>query len=423
MFPGGSDQTKSSQTPIGAFQSNLTLEQRIQKWMELRDAGASFEQIQVAEFEVAEAIKKAPFEMQAKLPFFQQMAKKLDATQAFQQFRLPGRELMVVDRRDAREQGKPAEGSKEAAKEAGKKGEEGRAKESLRELRLQEGKLVGGKERTFVNYLGDRAGAAIRGGLDQQAATERVERMLSAFERMVLARFEGGKQIAKESPDGKPAFLAKSDGQWRSFFKSFLDRTVGKKALLSDIREFLFRGLVSKGAKGVVIGDLSFTSGRVEKFVRFSILAEAIAKLRAMVPGEAMARGALSQLTGEELMYLALAASRAKEFAFTAQEAQGRFMGSRAEAEAAAALGIPLEQQLRQKARSLRARRGGGGRSMFDADGMAEELPQQFIPWWSWGNLARPNRLRWVTAVFYGSLLSMAVLGIAAMTYRLLVGN
>jgi len=422
MFPGGTDQTKGGGSQVGASQSSLSLEQRLQRWMELRDAGAPFEQIQAAEIEVAEAIKKAPFEIASKLPFFQQMAKKLDASQAFQQFRLPGRELVVVDRREAREGGKPAKEGDSSAKEAGKKAQEGKAKRIFRELRLKDGRLVKLKDASSAKGPGDTRGAGASGGLEQQAATERVERMLSAFERMVVARFEEGRQVAKESPDGRPSFLAKSEGQWRDFFKAFLSRTVGKKALLSEIREFLFRGLVSKGAKGVVIGDLSFTSGRVEKFVRFSILAEALARLRSMVPGESLARGALAQLTGEELMYLALAAARAKEFAFSAQEAQGRFMGSRAEAEAAAALGIPLEHQLRQKARSLRGRKGSG-RGLTGDEGISEDLPYRFVPWWSWGNLARPGRLRWVTAVFYGSLLAMAILGIAMMTWRLLGGS
>ena len=428
MLPAGADQSNQSQTPLGSLQSNLTAEQRIQKWLELVEQNAPVAEIQIAEFEVAEAMKKAPFEIRAQLPFFQQMARKLDATQAFQQFRLPGREQLVADRRDQPEMGKPAEAAKEAvqqavkeaAKETGRKETEGAEKRA--ELRLQDGRLVKQPDRSWVNRLGNRLDGGLRGGTDQAAASDRVERMLSAFERMVVARFEGGQKVARESADGKAHFLEKSAAQWRDFFASFMDRTISRKTLLSEIREFLLRGVVQKGSKGVFIGDINFQSGRVEKFVRFSILAEALAKLKAMAPGDAVGKGLLSGMTGEELMYLALAASRAQEFAFAQQAAQGKFMGGRAEAEAAAALGIPLEQQLRQKAKTLQKRRGGGGfgKGLFERDEAPAETPYQFVPWWHWGNLGRPGRFRWVTAVFYTTLAILAIVGIATLTARLL---
>ena len=228
------------------------------------------------------------------------------------------------------------------------------------------------------------------------------------------------------SPAGsQPSFLQKSAAQWREFFMAFLDRTVSKKALLSEIREFLFRGLVQKGGKGIMIGDLNFTSGRVEKFVRFSILAEAMARLKALLPGDALARGALANLTGEELMYLALAVSRARDMGFAALPSQGKFMGSRAEEQAASALGMQLEQQLMGKAKGLRGRRGRGlfSGDLLGEEGPIEDLPYRFVHWWNLANLAKPGKLRWVTAVIYGSLLILSLVGIALMTLRILGGS
>ncbi|MFH0800161.1 MAG: hypothetical protein V2A66_08300 [Pseudomonadota bacterium] len=375
-------------------------------------------QIQEAEQQVAEAFKQQPFEVAKQLPqFLQAVAKKLDASTAFQQFRLPGTDRVVSDRREGPEHGKPQEAQREAAKKgADDKKTDGKGRDAAGEMHLKDGRLIKHRERTYENYLGDRG--AGRGGLDAEAAGERVERMMSAFERMVLERFEGGRQVASESPDGKPKFLEKSAAQWREFFKMFFDRTVQKKVLLSDIRDFLLRGLISKGEKGIVISDMRLENGRAEKFVRFSILAEALAKLKGLLPGDAFDKGMLGKLSGEELMYLALAVSRGRRFAAAMLPMQGKFVGGRAEAMAAEALGLPLAAHLSQKAKGLRARHGG-----FGDDGPADDLPYQFIPWWRWGNLKRPGRFKWVTAAFYGTLLILSIIGVVAITYRILSGQ
>jgi len=342
------------------------------------------------------------------------MAKKaLHAGRAFQQFRLPGRDRVVVDRRE-QFQGEPKEAAKEAGKEA--------AKEAAQKatLTLKEGKLVEAREKAYAASAA--LGARGSGAPDQQAAEARVDRMLSAFEKMVVERFEGGKQIAEESADGKAHFNAKSDAQWKEFFQKFLNRTVAKRALLKDIKQFFMRGVVAKGGKGVFIGDMAMNSGRVEKFVRFSILAEALAKLRAMIPGDRVTAQMLGKLTGEELMYLALAASKGKEFAFAQEAARGKFAGAKAEAQAAAALGIPLDQQLEQKARNLR-RKGRGGMAWYEKDAEPEETPYRFVPWWSWGNLSNPGPTKWVTRAFYGALFIVSLIGIIVLTIRLLAGG
>lgn len=115
MFDAGG--TQGSQPPVT---QPLSTEQRIQTWIELVEQNAPAEQIQKAEADVAEALQRQPFEIRQQLPFFQKMAKKaLGATRAFQQFRLPGRERVVVDRRE-QFQGEPKEAAKDAAKQAAK---------------------------------------------------------------------------------------------------------------------------------------------------------------------------------------------------------------------------------------------------------------------------------------------------------------
>lgn len=437
MFLGGAIPTKDAQNQVGSLSSDLSTQQRIQHWVDLVGKGAPIEEIHQAEMELAKALNQEPFAIREQIPFFQQIVRKLDATRAFQHFRLPGRDRVVEDKREQHEQGKPAESVKDAAKEisknvASKEAAKDEAKESMEkdksghskgEMRLQEGRLVKQKEKGYANYLADRSDVSRRGSeLNQDAASERVEKMLSAFERMVIARFEGGRKIAEDCLDGRAKFLAKSEGQWREFFKSFIDRTVQKKALLSDISEFLFRGFVSKGTKGVFIGDINFANGRIEKFVRFSIFAEALAKLKALVPGEAVAKGALGGLSGEDLMYLALAVSRARETMTSMMPAQGKFIGGRAEAAAAEALGIPIDMHLRQKAKGLRGSKGGLLKGRFLGDEEPDDLPYQFIPWWQWGNLKQQGPKRWITAVFYGTLFIMTIIGLVAMTVRLLGG-
>lgn len=385
---------------------------------------------------VADELKGQPFEVRQEVSVVQRVAQMIDKILPQGQLKLPGREQVVVDRRDqalgapqeaAKEAVKAAvkEAAKENAKEAAKTSAKESAKEAIKDkntrdtekhARLDE-KLAKQKGRFFTEKtLG-------RGGLEQSSASERVHELLSAFEKMVIARFEDGKTLEHLSPDGKLKLLAKTDAQWRDFFNAFLDRTVSKKVLFSEIREFLLRGLVGKGDKGIFIGDMHLNNGRIEKFVRFSILAEALAKLQNLAPGDTVNKGMLGELSGEELMFLALAVSRGREFATSEQAVQGKFMGGRAEAQAAEMLGLPLEAQLRYKAKSLKKGHSGSfGKGLFGGDGEPDELPYQFVPWWHWGNLSRPSKFKWVTAVFYGSLLAMALTGIIALTWRLLVG-
>lgn len=426
MFDAGGAQGRD--TPVSQQTQNLSTEQRIQNWVQLVEDNAPVEDIQKAEMEVAEALQKQPFELRKQLPFFQKLVQKFDASKAFQNFRLPGRERVVEDRRE-QFQGEPKEAAKEGAKEAAKSAAKEAAKDAAKEeskkaaLKLKDGKLISKKDLRLAGAAALGARDVSMKGSDHQAAAARVDEMLSAFERMVVERFEKGKQIADQSADGKPHFKPKTEAQWKQFFKNFMSRTIKKRVLIDDIKQFLMRGVVSKGAKGVFIGDMTMNSGRVERFVRFSIIAEALAKLRAMMPGDTVTRQMLGKLTGEELMYLALAASRGREFAFVQQAAQGRFGAARAEAQAAEALGIPLNQQLEQKARHLRGKKGRGGMAWFEKDPEPEETPYRFVPWWSWGNLNAPTPTKWITRVMYGALFIVSLIGIITLTVRLLGGG
>jgi hypothetical protein len=421
VFEAGGAQ--GNQPPVSQQSQNVSTEQRIQNWVQLVEQNAPVEDIQKAEMEVAEALQKQPFEMRKQLPFFQKLVQKFDASKAFQNFKLPGRERVVEDRRE-QFHGEPKEAAKEGAKEAAKDAAKEAAKEESKKasLTLKDGKLIDKKDLRLAGAAALGARDVAMKGSDHEAAATRVDEMLSAFERMVVERFEKGKQIADQSADGKPHFKGKTEGEWKQFFKNFMSRTVQKKVLFDDIKQFLMRGVVAKGAKGVFIGDMTMNSGRVEKFVRFSIIAEALAKLRAMIPGDTVTKQMLGKLTGEELMYLALAASRGREFAFAQQAAQGRFGAARAEAQAAEALGIPLNHQLEQKARHLRGKKGGG-MAWYEKDPAVEDTPYRFVPWWSWGNLSAPTPTRWITRVMYGALLIVSLIGIITLTVRLLAGG
>lgn len=407
MLAGGIDSTR---TNLDSSRDAVDIAKQL---IELESSGANEQQLNTLKQQLADALKQPAFEIKRILPVFLQVVKKIDAANVYQQFHLPGRDIVVVDRRES-SKGKPLEPAKESSKDAAKKTEDKReTKADQDRLKESAAKETTGKE---------KAGSVQRQaamGLEQRVAGERLEKMLTAFEKMVLARFENGRPIGPASADGMPKFLAKTDAQWKDFFKAFLGRTTARKTALTSIRDFLFRGLVSKGEKGIFIGDLRLADGRVEKFARFLLLADALAKLKKLSPGEFLNARQLGELTGEDLVYLALAASRGPEVKYSQKPTQGMFVGERAEQNAAAALGLPFSQQLKQKAKMLKRGGLGLGGSLF-GEGEPENVPYQFIPWWHWGNLTRPSKFKWVTAAFYGTMLALAIIGIALMTWRLM---
>lgn len=384
---------------------------RFRQLAELIEAHAPAEQIAQAQEAAAQAIGGDKFQVAKLLPHFMQAAaKNVDAAQVYEHFRLPGRERLVHDRRD----------------EAEGKGKDEKASERARHhdvegLEIRRGRLTKTEEKTYENYLGDRMARA-----QPEARAEsgsRIERLLSQFEQMLVERFEDGRNVAQESADGKPRFLAKTDSQWKDFFAKFMDRIISKKVSFEEIREFLFRGLVPKGNKGIVISDMVLADGRIEKFVRFGVIADALAQIKALMPGDVFGKEGLGMM-GEDLMYLALAVSRGRDIATSPMPAAGKFISGTAEERAAQELGIFAPGA---EGRGPQVK-GRGRRSpftgLFDREGgEPEELPYQFIPWWHWGNLKRPSKSRWTTIVFYIALLAMGLLGIGVLTYRLLSGG
>lgn len=382
--------------------------EQIERYVRLVEERAPLEEIERAEREVADALGTRPYVVKQQLAFFQRVAHEMRGTQAMQQFALTGGRV-VVDRRD-----KEAEASRQdAAGDISRK----ETREDVREMhKLREGRLVKDKGVDSIDK------GILHGGLEREAATSRLDKLLTAFEKMIIARFEDGKQLEHLIKDGKTVLAEKSEVQWAAFFKSFLSRTVARTVGFEDIKNFLLRGLIPKGEKGIFIGDMHLTDGRIEKFIRFSILADIIARLAGKKPGEVVGKGELGILD-EDLQYLALAASRGREFEAAQKETEGKFMGGRAEARAAEELGFAIERQLEEKAKRLRAKKGKGLGILFEKDGEPEDIPYQFVPWWHWGNLSRPGKYRRFTILFYTSLLALALIGIIAVTVKLLSGG
>ncbi|MBT3182445.1 MAG: hypothetical protein HN337_08070 [Deltaproteobacteria bacterium] len=397
------------------IRSNLTppadTSQKLQRYVRAIKENAPKSEVEKAEKELAQALKVRPFQIKQRLPFFQKMAKALKGAQAYQHFRLASGKV-VTDRRDKDAETQKGDAAKEQQKTQQKKKPDG-------STRIRDGKLVQEKGR-----LASSRGSE-KGGLERQTASDRVDNLLSKFEKMVVARFEDGKQLAKQSKDGETILKEKSDSQWKDFFQKFIHRTVKRSVQLSEIRNFLLRGLVAKGQKGIFIGDMRLNNGKVEKFVRFSIIAQILAKLKGTKAGATVTKEMLAEMTSEELMYLALSASKRKRFNLAQKASEGKFMGGRLEEMAVKELGLSLESQLREKAKKLRGRKGGGGGfgSMFEKDGEPEELPYRFVPWWHWGNLARPSKFRWVTLFFYVALFVLGIMGTVLITMKVLSGG
>ncbi len=419
----------------GGLRPDAKTDASVREWIQLVEDGAPPEDIARAEEAVAKALNVKPFELRQKAPFFEKVAKALAGAQAYQSLKLPGKDVVVRDLRD-----KATSDAKDAANESQANAKS--AREGLQGERVvRDGKLVEGKQAKTADESkagedkktsekksagaesAERAERAMqRGGLARSAASQNLQKLLSSFEKMIVRRFEEGAVIEKKF-EGDPVFAKKSDAEWSAFFKGFMSRTVAKKVSVEDIKNFLFRGLVTKGAKGVLIGDIKLGDGRVDKFIRMQILGDLIARLKSLRPGETFPKSEIAGMSGEELMYLALGPSSKRPYALSEKASDGRFGDAKAEAMAAESLGMPVEADLRQKALALKKRRGMGLGGLIDPDIPPEDVPYQFIPWWRWGSLSRPGPKRWVTIVFYASLLIMGLIGIAVMSYRLSKGG
>jgi hypothetical protein len=411
-YSGGKPKESGPEAVTSSLQPEKQID-NIRKLADLIETHAPAERIAEAQRAVAESIGGDKFQVMRMLPqFMQAVAKNVDAATVYEHFRLPGRDRIVHDRR---------EGGIGEAEKADKKKEGAKGRRT--DFEIKRGGLVRQKEKSFINYLGDRLGRTTL--IEKKPSEGRAERPLSPFEGLVVARFEDGRNVKKESPNGKARFWAKTEAQWKDFFSKFLDRIVAKKVSYEDIKEFLFRGLIPKGTKGIVISDMVLHNGRIEKFIRFSIIADALAKLKALLPGDVFGSERLAGLTGEEFLYLALAVAKGHDLFTSPLPAAGKFMSGQAEEKAARELGLPLPGQTHMRGEKLRPKgRRAPFTGLFDKrEGEPDEIPYQFIPWWHWANLKRSGPLRWATVVFYASLLAMALIGIGVLTYRLISGQ
>ncbi|MBI4125718.1 MAG: hypothetical protein HY466_07305, partial [Deltaproteobacteria bacterium] len=104
---------------------------------------------------------------------------KLEASQVYQTFKLPGRDYVVRDQRDKAMSEKVQDQRETIAEES---------KKPLEELLVQRGKLVPAKEKGYENYLGDVSGKPA--APEQRAARQRVAELFTRFEQALLRRFE-----------------------------------------------------------------------------------------------------------------------------------------------------------------------------------------------------------------------------------------
>jgi len=361
--------------------------ERIENWVKLVEQGASKSKIDEAEEALANSLRIERFVLKQRLPFFQKMARSMKSGETSRRLRFAGKRL-VVDKSIK---------------------DDDRGRNIADHKKTERGKRASGSRFSV-------------GSLDRDVASGRVNRLMTSFEKLVFERFEKGKEIERFTKDGKPIFANKSEAEWKAFFKKFAHRSIMKKTKMEGIKEFILRGLVGKGEKGVFIGDMRLGAGRVEKFIRLSILAEIFAKLRGKKPGSILVKSDLGKME-EDLLYLAIGASRRERFAFNKKAAEGRFMDGRSEMRAAEALGLSVDSHLKEKAKRLRERKGGGGMSsMFDKDSEPDGIPYKFVPWWHWGNLSKPGKFRWFTLFFYVALFALVIIGAFTLTMKLSAG-
>lgn len=332
--------------------------------------------------------------------------------------KLPGIAKIIHDRR--------AEGKEKADAERTEKDKpsEGSAK-TAGEMRIRDGKTQELKQKTYENYLAAREMVKDRPGKEEV----KQERKISEFEKMVIERFEEGKQLEQSIKDGKAKFLEKTVEQWRAFFEKFMGRTAKQSADMKEIQEFLYRGLVKKdAAKAVLISDIILSSGKTEKFARFSILHQKLSDLFAkLMPGDTINKANIADgLLSEKLLYLALQPpSGEKEFATGMQFKQGIFSSESTEARIAAELGIISGKD--SSALSGRGAIGKGRRRKIGGWFSKDDEPTledqgRFMPWWQWGNLNRPGGLTTKRA-FYSGVIIIFIIVVLYLLDRLVSGG
>ena len=321
----------------------------------------------------------------------QQAAKQVDSSQVYQTFRLAGTQVIVHDRRD----------QSEASSVKPKPADE--HKMSLEELLVQKGRLTPNKEKSYENYLADPSGRAKMP--EPRATEERLIKMLTRFEDLLIKRFEQNVKMTQDATEGQANFLRKTLEQWRGFFENFKHRTVQRTTSLELLEQAVFRDLVQHQGRTTLISDLLLNGGKLEKFIRMRLemmSAAWVERLAQLAPGAVLSKKTLAELAQDnELQYLVIKEAEG-EAAWNQAPTRGLFGGlAKTEEHLSKELGISLKTKTIHD--QTKRRRGGAFGKGEEESG---EESAQFVPWWSWpaGAWARDKRkgpVRWFVPVTY----------------------
>ncbi|OGQ45762.1 MAG: hypothetical protein A3H42_00580 [Deltaproteobacteria bacterium RIFCSPLOWO2_02_FULL_46_8] len=359
----------------------------------------------------AETIQKVSRELPR---LIQRILVKLEASQVYQTFKLPGSNYVVHDQREKL----PQKQSHEKEKGESIRSE---SKMSLEALLVQKGKLQGAKEKGYENYLADPA-TRTKMPQAQPAAESKISKLLSRFEQILLKRFEGGSKVAQEAQEGRSSFFKKTADQWRSFFSHFVQRTVKRHVSVEHVDSWVYRGLVQKNAKATVISDLALTNGQVEKFARFRLSSEAqnlAQRLNLLEPGAQLSRQDLQGQSAEELEYLAIKNAEA-DSSWNQAPTQGKFLKTaQAEEKVAGDLGLQMSAGQKEKALRQKKQKRGGSFSGFGEESPPEEPAYQFVPWYSSFLPKQKGPTRWFVVVTYIFITVLVIFGLWSLVHGL----
>lgn len=138
---------------------------------------------------------------------------------------------------------------------------------------------------------------------------------LSLFEKIFIARFEGGAELGETLQKGETAkFLPKTEEGWKQFFDKFKAFVMEKKVRVADLEALTYRGVLKDAAKkegkdiATLISDLKFTDGKTDKFARLQIQSsEIMEKLASLIPGDLLGQALVAEwLGGTEFAYQSL---------------------------------------------------------------------------------------------------------------------
>ena len=314
--------------------------------------------------------------------FVQAINRRVEHGWLQQSFRLPGHGRVVHDFRD----GRPAD-----------------------ESGLPEANTPTPAATPRTGFFRDRSAV-----LPQAQATETpahvTEKLLSAFERAIVARFEEGAAAPGDMPAGHKQFLQKTAAVWKDFFLRFLHRTVKKEVDLAALDSHLwFRGLLQKKSApnvGVLIADLVFQDGQLEKFARMEVpLAQWLQALPGQQPGAQLASQLLKQHADQQqLQYFAIETPH-EAIAGARSETAGIFTSLKREAE--------IAERLRfTRGKSTAPLGGFAGRAASSDD---DEIKNRFVPWWRIDREERAGLPRWFVPVAIGTI--VAAMAMAAIFY------